>query len=189
MTKLIEKGARLGMLEVTGYTSATRMQAATVLTICECGEMYQPRKALLAGPRGQHCGCIYALPNGWDDVYPRKLGDSQIFRTWLSFPVKDKCRYLDLVSTYSGFHEGLPLPPPSGMALRDPEKPATFENIEVFYCDRIGESSLQRSFDDFQLRMTKWKVYGSRSEPEAPQKTEPFLPQPQPQHVHDSLDW
>lgn len=189
MTKPIEKGARLGMLEVMGYTSATRGQAATVLTICECGGVYQPRKALLAGPRGQHCGCIYTLPNGWGDVYPRKLGDSLIFRTWLAFPTKDRCRYLDLVSTYLGFHKptGLPLPPPDGMALRDPEKPATLENIEVFYCDRIGESSLQRSFDDFQLSLSRWTVPSPHSEPETPQKPEPLLPHSQ--HLHDSLDW
>lgn len=188
MTKPTEIGNRLGMLEVTGYTSATRNHPATILTICECGGDYQPRKSLLAGPRGQHCGCIYALPPEWGDVYPRKLGDSHVFRAWLNLPVKDKCQYLDLVSTYSGIHRptGLPLPPPSGMALRDPEKPATFENIEVFYCDRIGESSLRRSFDDFQLGMTRWKVQGPRTEAEPPQETPPPT---HSQSTPDSLDW
>jgi hypothetical protein len=77
--------------------------------------------------RGQHCGCAYILPEGWCDTYPRgPKNPPEVFKQWLELP-HPKPNYLTIVLYYK--FEGKPL----SLALIDPEKPATLENIKVTF--------------------------------------------------------
>lgn len=150
MTKrMIKPGERQGLLTLR-YTEQGRMHFT-----CECGDLYElayrQRNSFVYGT---HCGCLdphgkngKIQPKGWTEFYKH----DQILRTWCAFPKEDKCPYYDLVKAYSGIHSptGAPLPPPSRMALRDPSKPATFDNIEVFFIVYAGDRAVEVPFDEF----------------------------------------
>lgn len=119
-------GSRHGMLTIIELTGK-RFECS-----CECGGSINLEREHFKARKGNHCGCMFArvgvtMPPYWWDANTEFRGEARslMFTQWLDLPMPDKAPYLELVKAYA--HLGQPC----RMYLRDPSKPATFDNIVV----------------------------------------------------------